>query len=118
MRFADALGGRNTALILHDVQSGRNSAVACVRTDPEHLRRYNEHYCEINPWMRKGSADLAAGMIGIGEMHCATEELIRTEFRRLHRPIVPALDSSAWILSPFRQVGIPTARTTVTIWSG
>jgi DNA-binding CsgD family transcriptional regulator/PAS domain-containing protein len=79
-RFADALGGRNTALILHDKQSGRNSAVACVRTDADYLRRYNEHYCEMNPWMRNGSADLAAGMIGIGEMHCTSEELIRTEF--------------------------------------
>jgi DNA-binding CsgD family transcriptional regulator/PAS domain-containing protein len=79
-RFADALGGRNTALIRYDMASGRNSAVACVRTAPEQLRRYNEHYCQMNPWMRNGSADLAAGMIGIGEMHCTSEELMRTEF--------------------------------------
>src|SRR5882724_10901867 len=79
-RFADALRGHNTALLVKDLSSNQNRAVACVRTDPEQLRLYNEYYCGLNPWIINGSADLAAGRVGVGEMHCESEELIQTDF--------------------------------------
>jgi DNA-binding CsgD family transcriptional regulator len=81
-RFAEALHGQNTALLVQDVALKQNRAVACVRTDPDQLRLYNEHYYGLNPWLLKGSADLAAGRVGVGvgEMHCENDELLRTEF--------------------------------------
>jgi DNA-binding CsgD family transcriptional regulator len=81
-RFADALRGHNTALLVQDLSSHQNRAVACVRTDPEQLRLYNEYYCGLNPWIINARADLAAGRdgVGVGEMHCENEELVRTDF--------------------------------------
>jgi DNA-binding CsgD family transcriptional regulator len=79
-KFSDALGGRNTALILHNLASGRNRTLACVRTDPDLLRLYNEHYYACNPWTRKGCEDLPARLVGIGEIYCTERELERTEF--------------------------------------
>src|SRR5689334_12952266 len=77
--LANALGGQNTALMRLDMQSARNNAVLSVRTDPEHLRRYNEDYCDINPWMRKGASKLTFVTVGVGEMHVTGPELVRTE---------------------------------------
>jgi DNA-binding CsgD family transcriptional regulator len=79
-KFSDALGGRNTALILHSLGSGRNSTLACVRTDPDLLRLYNEHYHAVNPWTGKGCKELPARIVGVGEIYCTERELERTEF--------------------------------------
>jgi DNA-binding CsgD family transcriptional regulator len=79
-RFAEALGGNNTALIVNGGPASGHSAVTCVRTDPDYLRLYNEHYCHVNPWMRLGAHHLESGVVGVGEMHISTGELIRTEF--------------------------------------
>jgi DNA-binding CsgD family transcriptional regulator/PAS domain-containing protein len=53
-----------------------------VRTDPDQLRLYNEYYSGLNPWMLKGSSDLALGrvVVGVGEMYFRDDELLRTEF--------------------------------------
>ena len=81
-RFADALHGHNTALLVNDLASKENQAIACVRTDPQRLRLYNEYYCRLNPWIDKGSSDLAFGRVtvGVGEMYFTGNELLRTEF--------------------------------------
>ena len=81
-QFADALRGENTALIATDLRSNQNRAVACVRTDPEQLRLYNDHYSSLNPWICRGSAGLLAGRaaVGVGDMFLKPDELVRTEF--------------------------------------
>jgi DNA-binding CsgD family transcriptional regulator len=79
-KFSDALGGRNAALLLHSLASGRNRTVACVRTDPDLLRLYNDHYYAYNPWTRKGCAELPARIVGVGEIYCPEQELERTKF--------------------------------------
>ena len=81
-RFADALGGENTALIATDLRSNQNRPLVCVRTEPEQLRLYNDHYSSLNPWIFRGSADLLAGRVavGVGDMYVKPDELVRTEF--------------------------------------
>lgn len=81
-RFADGLHGNNTALLVNDLASKHHQAIACVRTDPEQLRLHNEYYCCLNPWMAKGTSDLALGRVpvGVGEMYFPGHELLRTEF--------------------------------------
>ena len=81
-RFADVLHGHNTALIVQNQASKENQAIACVRTDPDYLRLYNDYYCRLNPWIAQGSPDLAVGrvVVGVGENYLQKDELIRTEF--------------------------------------
>jgi DNA-binding CsgD family transcriptional regulator len=79
-KFSDALSAQNAALILHNLASGRNRTIACVRTDPDLLRLYNEHYYACNPWTRKGCEELPARIVGVGEIYCTERELERTEF--------------------------------------
>ena len=102
--FADALQGHNTALVVQDQVSKQNQAIACVRTDPEQLRRYNDYYWRLNPWIARGSSDLMLGLItvGVGEFYIDRHELLRTEFyndwlspQRLQHSIAAVVSNSS-----------------------
>ena len=79
-RLADVLRGSNSALLVCNVSTGRNYTVACVRTDPELLRLYNQHYHARNPWIQPGCLELPTRIVGVGEMYCPEAELTKTDF--------------------------------------
>ena len=81
-RFADALPGENTALLVHRLGSTSNQAATHNHTDPYRLRSYNEYYSALNPWIDRGSADVADGnvRVGVSEMLCTPDVLLKTEF--------------------------------------
>lgn len=77
--LSDALPNGKTTLFYHDANAGAGAFSINARFDPEYIATYSNHFCFINPWMRRASTR----QVGLGvraEQMLPRNELLRTEF--------------------------------------
>lgn len=79
-RVGDAIGDRSCTLQIEDLASASGTFAYAIRVDPSDVAAYASRYAAINPWTRRGAADLQPGAVLVGEMALSTRDLERTEF--------------------------------------
>ena len=79
-RFATAVDGAATSLIMYNPVDRLGGLVACVRTDPEEQRRYAQYYVGIDSFGVHGAHLLQPGTVQSGQALCAEPTLVRGEF--------------------------------------
>lgn len=79
-QFAEAVGGVATLMFLYDVKGHDGNVAATVRLDPEDLRKYGEHYIQVDQWGIQGSHLISTGNVVTGQMLCPDRVLEQSEF--------------------------------------
>jgi DNA-binding CsgD family transcriptional regulator/PAS domain-containing protein len=79
-RFAEAVGGAATLMFLYDVKGHNGNVAATVRLDPEDLRKYGEHYIQVDQWGIQGAHLITTGNVVSGQMLCPDRVLEHSEF--------------------------------------
>ena len=81
LHLCDALGGSAASFISHDFRSTQTGIAITARTDPEALRRYQEHWHELDPWAHSPAvATSRPGSVVSGEQLIPKRDLQRTPF--------------------------------------
>jgi DNA-binding CsgD family transcriptional regulator/PAS domain-containing protein len=79
-QFAETVGGAATLMFLYDVKGHDGNIAATVRLDPEDLRKYSEHYIQVDQWGIQGAHLIKSGNVVTGQMLCPDQVLERSEF--------------------------------------
>jgi DNA-binding CsgD family transcriptional regulator len=79
-RFAGTVRGAATLMFLYDVKGRDGNVAATVRLDPEDLRKYGEHYIQVDQWGIQGAHLIATGNVVTGQMLCPDQVLEPSEF--------------------------------------
>src|SRR6185503_8792166 len=79
-KFADAVCGVNTSIILYDIEHHSGSLATTVRFDPELKRKYDEYYAGVDCWGLNGGHLVTTGQVVTGQMLCADPIVKRSEF--------------------------------------
>ena len=79
-KFADAVHGTTTSVILFDVEHQNGNLAAAVRMDPYWQRQYDEHYAGADLWGARGKQVVASGSVATGQMLCSDGLLEHSEF--------------------------------------
>jgi DNA-binding CsgD family transcriptional regulator len=79
-RFADALGGTVTTLLIYDTKFQYGNIAATVRIDPANQTKYNQQYAKLDVWGAHGKPLLTHGSVRTGQELCPDELLTKSEF--------------------------------------
>ena len=80
LSLAESLAAKSAHLLHHDL-TGSGSVSMSVRTDPEAIRLYNEHFHHVDPFALSPVARAAApGVCATDEMFISRTDLIRSEY--------------------------------------
>jgi DNA-binding CsgD family transcriptional regulator len=66
-RLRDSLHGIAAGFHAHDSARGAGAVQVNLGGDPEYVRRYEEHYAALNPWIRREGLAVHAGDVVVGE---------------------------------------------------
>jgi len=67
-------------MFLYDVKDHDGNVAATVRLDPEDLRKYGEHYIQVDQWGIQGARLISTGNVVTGQMLCPDRVLEQSEF--------------------------------------
>jgi DNA-binding CsgD family transcriptional regulator/PAS domain-containing protein len=79
-KFADAVGGTTTNIVVFDQEQANRSVAAAIRVDQESQRKYEEYYSTVDCWYNNGKKLLTTGNVVTGQMLCPDQVLERSEF--------------------------------------
>ena len=79
-RFADAVGGAPTVLLLFNANARVGSVTAAVRVDPAAVEQFNQYYITIDQWAAHGHAHYIEGRVDPGQLLCPDRVLRHSEF--------------------------------------
>ena len=77
-QLAETVGGAATLMFLYDVKGHDGNIAATVRLDPEDLRKYSEHYIQVDQWGIQGAHLIKSGNVVTGQMLCPDQVLGRS----------------------------------------
>lgn len=79
-RFADALHGTVTPLILFNADKRVGCATSFVRVDSAAINDFRDYYINIDPWAMNGRRFIVTGAVNPGQKMCPDSVLKRSEF--------------------------------------
>lgn len=80
--FCDEMSRTTGAAVMmfgHDLANDASLGVIAGGLDPAELRRYHQHYADLNPWMHMNVA-MPVGRVGVSDQALERRELFKTEF--------------------------------------
>jgi len=79
-KFAEAIHGAPTQILLYDVEHHRGNLTATVRLDPWYKAKYDEYYGRLDCWGAHGRHLMNTGNVVTGQMLCPDAILSGSEF--------------------------------------
>lgn len=79
-KFAQAVRGGCTSLFWYDLRGLQGGVSYSVRSDPNHVRKYDEYYSGSDVWAAGCKQIAQSGTVFLGHDLCPPEEMEQTEF--------------------------------------